>query len=368
MTLAGLYVPLITPFDHAGAVDLGALEALASQVLEAGAAGIVALGTTAEPAALTAAERRSVTDVAARACRERHAQLLVGAHSAAELRALGGRPEVTAALTVVPPFTRPGQAGVLAYFTQLAAASPVPLVVYDVPYRTGQYLSAATLRRLAGLPGVAGLKYAPGVINADTIALLARPPVRLAVLGGDDPFIAPLLALGAAGGILASAHLATADFARLIRLWQAGDVTAARALGGRLSALSAALFAEPNPAVIKGVLHAQGRIPTAAVRMPLLPASPAASPPPAAASKPSPARRPGVTYYSALTSFVKNVVCFVAGPHRPGGSPCRRSPTPRPPRPGAARPRRRPGSGWTSRPPRTATGTGSWPSTVRWPR
>jgi 4-hydroxy-tetrahydrodipicolinate synthase len=274
MNLAGLYVPLITPFDDSGAVALGALESISNEVLDAGARGVVALGTTAEPATLTPAEQRSVTEVAARVCRERGAQLLVGAHTPAELGALDGRPEVTAALSVVPPFIRPGEAGVLAYFTRLAAGSPVPLVIYDVPYRTGQYLSADTLIRLAAVPGVAGLKYAPGGINADTIALLASPPPGLAILGGDDPFISPLLALGAHGGILASAHLATASFAALAARWDTGDVTAARILGGRLSVLSTRLFAEPNPAVIKAVLHAQGRIPTPAVRLPLLPAHP----------------------------------------------------------------------------------------------
>jgi 4-hydroxy-tetrahydrodipicolinate synthase len=274
MNLTGLYVPLITPFGESGEVALGALETLAGDVLDAGARGVVALGTTAEPASLTAAERRLVTGVAARVCRERGAALLVGAHTPAELSALGDIPGVAAALSVVPPFTRPGEAGVLAHFARLAAGSPVPLVVYDVPYRTGQYLTADTLIRLGAIPGVAGLKYAPGGINADTIALLASPPAGLAILGGDDPFISPMLALGAHGGILASAHLATAAFARLAGLWGAGHATAAAALGHQLSALSVALFAEPNPAVIKAVLHAQGRIPTPAVRPPLLPAQP----------------------------------------------------------------------------------------------
>src|ERR1700722_15695911 len=132
MTLTGLYVPLITPFDPRGVVALDVLEALAHQVLDTGATGLVALGTTGEPAALTPAERRSVMDVAARVCRERHAPLLAGAHTPEDLRALGERPEVTAALSVVPPFARPGEAGVLAYFTQLASGSPVPLVVYDL--------------------------------------------------------------------------------------------------------------------------------------------------------------------------------------------------------------------------------------------
>jgi 4-hydroxy-tetrahydrodipicolinate synthase len=276
MMLTGLYVPLVTPFDETGAVASGCLASLAREMLDAGAAGLVALGTTGEPDALTAAERRLVVDVIAQACRERGAALLVGAHSAADLRALGERPEVTAALTLVPPFVRPGEAGVLAHLTALAAHSPVPLVVYDNPARTGQYLSAPALRRLAAIPGVIGLKYAPGGINADTLALLSDPPPGLAVLGGDDPFISALLALGAHGGILACAHVATAQFAALTRRWQAGDLAAARGLGARLCRLSAALFAEPNPTVIKAVLHAQGRIPTPSVRLPLLPADPAA--------------------------------------------------------------------------------------------
>ncbi|KAA9377716.1 4-hydroxy-tetrahydrodipicolinate synthase [Microbispora cellulosiformans] len=276
MTPTGLYVPLITPFDAEGAVALTALEALAHDVLDAGATGVVALGTTAEPASLTDGERRAVVDVVAGVCRDRSAELLVGANTAEALTALRRRPEVTAALTLVPPFVRPGEAGVVAHFAALAAASPVPLVVYHVPYRTGQHLSADALRRLAGLPGVAGVKYAAGGIDAETVELLADPPAGFAVLGGDDVVISPLLALGAHGGILASAHLCTARFAELITLWWSGDAAGARALGHRLAALSAALFAEPNPAVVKAVLHARGRIPAPGVRLPLLPAGPEA--------------------------------------------------------------------------------------------
>lgn len=274
MRLTGLYVPLITPFDTAGAVALDALEALVHQVLDAGATGVVALGTTAEPAALSGPEQRAVVDVAARVCQERSAELLVGANTPEALQALRDRPEVGAALSLVPPFTRPGEAGVLAHFTHLAAASPVPLVVYHIPYRTGQHLSTDALRRLADLPGVVGVKYAVGGIDADTVALLADLPPGFAVLGGDDTFISPLLALGAHGGILASAHVATAEFVQLVDAWRAGNVAQSRTLGHRLAALSTALFAEPNPAVVKSVLNAQGRIPTAAVRLPLLPAGP----------------------------------------------------------------------------------------------
>jgi 4-hydroxy-tetrahydrodipicolinate synthase len=271
MTFSGLYVPMITPFDATGAVACDALAALAHEMLDGGASGLVALGTTAEPGSLTDAERQTVVDTLADVCRERSAALLVGADHTDTVRALRDRPEVTAALSLVPPFVRPGEDGVVAHFRALTAAG-MPIVVYHVPYRTGQDLSAAAIRRLAALPGIAGIKYATGAVDATAVSLLADPPAGFAVLGGDDTVVSPMLALGASGGILASAHVAPAAFAELIAAWRAGE--AGRALGHRLGALAAALFAEPNPAVVKAVLHAQGRIPTAAVRLPLLPAGP----------------------------------------------------------------------------------------------
>ncbi|MET9610740.1 dihydrodipicolinate synthase family protein [Streptomyces sp. NPDC006512] len=278
----GIHVPLVTPFTPAGDVAVEALEALAHEVLDAGAAGIVALGTTAESAALDEAERDLVTGVCARVCGERGAALTVGAGASATrvaeaaLTRLARWPEVGAALVAVPPFVRPSAAGVLAHFARLVRVSPVPLVVYHVPYRTGQPLDAAALLALGSLPGVAGVKYAGGGIDGDTVALMGGLPDDFAVLAGDDAYVSPMLALGAAGGILASAHVATERFVELTAAWEAGDVPRARALGHALARLSAALFAEPNPAVVKGVLHAQGRIPSPDVRLPLLPASDAA--------------------------------------------------------------------------------------------
>ena len=278
-SLHGILVPLITPFGADGQVAAGALETLAGEVLDAGAAGIVALGTTGEATALDAAERQAVIDICARVCGQRGAALVVGAGSndtqatAAALAGLGRWPQIAAALVPVPYYTRPGEAGVLAHFTWLAARSPVPLIVYHIPYRTGQPLSAATVRELGGLRGVAGVKLATGGLDADAVDLLGDCPADFAVLAGDDPYLSPLLALGAAGGITASAHLATARFAQLAVAWERGDLSTARDLGHALARLSAAAFAEPNPTVIKGTLHALGRIPTPHVRLPLLPAA-----------------------------------------------------------------------------------------------
>ena len=235
-------------------------------MLADGATGLVALGTTGEPSTLSSSERAAVLSVVAEVCASRHAPLLVGANSLAELAALRDRPEVRGALTLVPPFLRPGPEGVLAYFTQLAAASPVPLVVYHVPHRTGQDLPPSCLERLTALPNVVGMKYAPGVLSTDSVELLASVPSTFDVYGGDDALLAPMLALGVRGAIAASAHVATAAYASFI-------ASPGVPLGLSLGRLSAALFAEPNPTVIKGVLHAQGRIATPSVRLPLLPAS-----------------------------------------------------------------------------------------------
>ncbi|MFF2350330.1 4-hydroxy-tetrahydrodipicolinate synthase [Kitasatospora sp. NPDC058115] len=281
MELEGILIPLVTPFAADGSVALDALEKLAGRVLDDGAAGLVALGTTGEPAALSADERRAVTEVCASVCAARGVPLLVGAGgpgtaaAAEELAALAARvPGAAGALVTVPSFVRPGEAGTVAHFRALAEASSVPLVIYHIPYRTGQALSGAALLELAALPNVVGVKYATGGVDQAAVELLAAAPQGFSVLGGDDAVLAPLLALGAAGGILASAHLATARFVELAGAWRSGDVTRARELGHRLTALAVAAFAAPNPAVVKGVLHAQGLIPTPDVRLPLLPAGP----------------------------------------------------------------------------------------------
>jgi 4-hydroxy-tetrahydrodipicolinate synthase len=281
--LAGLFIPLVTPFTIDGDVATAALERLAHRVLDDGAAGLVALGTTAEHATLTPDERALVLRTCAGVCRERGAPLIAGAggnntaSAAAEVAELRDYPEICAALTVVPYYSRPGEAGVLEHFRAVAADGAVPLVVYHIPYRTGQPLSWTTILQLANLPGVTGIKHAPGTVDPDTVLMMAGRPTGFTVLGGDDVLVSSLLALGADGAILASAHLATAEFARLVRLWRDGQAAQARELGHRLAPLSASLFAAPNPAVIKAVLHRRGEIPSPAVRLPLVPASRAAA-------------------------------------------------------------------------------------------
>ncbi|GAB3106700.1 4-hydroxy-tetrahydrodipicolinate synthase [Streptomyces calidiresistens] len=276
----GLHVPLVTPFDTEGRLDAAALEGLGRELLEAGARGLVALGTTGEPTSLDPAERATVLDVCARVGREHDALLTVGVGGGdtrtveRALADLADRPGVGAALVPVPAFVRPSPAGVLAHFARLARATPVPLIVYHVPRRTGCSPGAECLRAVLDLPGVVGMKLSPDVIDGETVRLMGTRPSDRSILVGDDHLLQPLVAMGAVGGITASAHLATGRFAEFLAAAADGvDHARTRVLGHALAELSAALFREPNPTVIKGVLRARGRIPTADVRLPLLPAS-----------------------------------------------------------------------------------------------
>jgi 4-hydroxy-tetrahydrodipicolinate synthase len=277
--LKGVFVPLVTPFDEAGRVDVACLEGLAAESLDAGAAGIVALATTGEASALDDAERSQVVAVCARVCGDRGAQLIVGAGTndtrttIARHEQLAEVPGIVASLAVVPYYVRPSEAGIVAHFTEVAERSPVPLVIYNVPYRTGRGLGAASLLELAAHPNVVGVKQAVGGIDADTLRVLAEAPPSYAVLGGDDAYLLPTVLMGGAGAIAAAAHVRTSDFVRMIDDGLAGRVADARARAEALLPVALALFAEPNPAVIKGVLHAQGRLPTPDVRMPLTNAS-----------------------------------------------------------------------------------------------
>src|SRR4051795_1566003 len=280
---SGLFPPLVTPFAEDGSVDLDSLERLAAQVIEDGAAGIVALATTGEATSLTAEERDAAVATCAAVCADKHALLIVGAGTndtratIERHEALADVPGATASLAVVPYYVRPSEQAIVRHFELVAERSPVPVVLYNIPYRTGRGLGAAALLELAAVDGVAGVKQAVGGIDSDTLTVLASAPDGFAMLGGDDQYLYPLALMGGRGAIAASANIATSSFVEMIDAGLDGRVAEGRALHEALLPLAQALFAEPSPAVIKAALHAQGRIPTPHVRMPLADASPAAT-------------------------------------------------------------------------------------------
>jgi 4-hydroxy-tetrahydrodipicolinate synthase len=277
--LQGVYVPLITPFAADGAVATDAIERLCHDYLDAGCAGIVALGTTGETSSLESEEQRAVIDRCAAVCAERGAQLIVGAgtnntkKTIAAVEALRDTPALAAALIVVPYYVRPSEAGIVEHLKAVAGASPVPVVIYNIPARTGRNLGPKGMLELARIPNIAGVKQALPALDAETLEVLAGAPRTFSVLGGEDTWLFPLSLMGGAGTISAAAHVCTARFVSMIECGLAGKVDDGRAHAEALLPVVQACYAEPNPSVFKGVLHAHGRIPTPDVRLPLVNAS-----------------------------------------------------------------------------------------------
>jgi 4-hydroxy-tetrahydrodipicolinate synthase len=278
VSFRGVYIPLITPFAADGSVALDALEGLANGYLDAGCAGLVPLGTTGESTSLDADEKHAIIDLCSRICRERGAQLIVGGGTnnpeatAVSVEALADVDGVTAAMCVVPYYVRPSQAGIVAHFAEVARRSPVPVVVYNIPSRTGRLLEAPGVLELAEVDNIAGVKQATP-LDPDTMALLAGAPDDFSILSGEDPYLLAHLFFGASGTICASAHVCTDRFIALVECGLAGKVEEGRVHHEALAPVTTAGFSEPNPAVFKGALHAQGRIPTADLRLPMTPAS-----------------------------------------------------------------------------------------------
>jgi 4-hydroxy-tetrahydrodipicolinate synthase len=268
----GIWVPLVTPFQD-GAVDHDALRRLVQHLAAQGVAGLVACGSTGEAAMLTDAEQASVLATTLDAAGDKPVLMgLAGVDAQAIARraqalALQHRP--AGWLLAPPAYVKPSQAGIVQHFHTVASATPLPLVAYDIPARTGVRIQTATLLALADHPQIAAVKDCSGE-RAAADAVLADG--RLALLGGNDDELFDQLARGAAGGITASAHLATAGFVQLAGLLHGGRLADARTLWRRLAPITQAAFAEPNPAVIKGALARQGWL-ADGLRPPMLPAA-----------------------------------------------------------------------------------------------
>lgn len=272
----GLWIPLVTPF-HTGEVDHDALATLTTVLATTGIAGFVVCGSTGEAAALDDDEQLAVLATVAR-----HAQGLplvmgVSGYHLADTRAWVQRlgtevaaqtPGLSGLLVAAPHYVRPAQAGLQHWFEALADASALPLIVYDIPYRTGAVLARETLLALAAHPNIVAVKDCGGDA-AKTQALIHDG--RLAVLAGEDLQIFSTVAQGGAGAIAASGHLHTREFVALLQAIAQGDLAAARALWRPLVPYIEAVFAEPNPAPLKALLARQGLVRNE-LRAPMTPA------------------------------------------------------------------------------------------------
>ena len=254
---SGLWIPLVTPFDQ-DKVDYPALKRLVAHYRASGIAGLVVCGSTGEAAALSDEEQLEVLQtVLAEAPGLPVIMGLSGYHlgkTVARVRALS-QLNIAGILLPAPSYIRPSQAGLIEWFTALADASAVAVVLYDIPYRTGSKMELETIRGLAAHPRIQALKDCGGD-PAKTRALIADG--ELQVLAGEDVNIFCTVAAGGRGAIAAAAHLHTARFAEIVRRIQAGDLAEAETLWVPLPPLIEALFAEPNPGPLKALLARQG--------------------------------------------------------------------------------------------------------------
>jgi len=269
--LTGLWLPLITPFRD-GELDETSLRRLVRQYAAEPVDGLILAATTGEGLTLDEGEtERLVGTVRAEIGAATRIYLgLSGSDTRKLLKALERTAPwpVDGYLIACPYYTRPPQAGLYRHFAALAGHTARPIVIYNIPYRTGVNLANDTLLRLAELPNIVGVKDCCADATQSFDLLRARPP-GFSVLTGEDALFYPALTQGADGGILAAAHVETGKFAAVRRMLLAGDVVAALAAWRDLVDLARLLFAEPSPAPIKHWLWRAGLIESPEVRLPM---------------------------------------------------------------------------------------------------
>ena len=274
--LYGMGVALVTPFDINGMVDYEALGRLVDYQIDSRADFLCVLGTTAETPTLDPEEQLAVRNTVV----ERNAgrlPILLGCGGNCTRNIVNKlekdkMDDVDAILTVVPYYNKPTQAGMYAHFKAVSEATDLPIILYNVPGRTGvNMLPETTLRLAADCKNVVGIKEASG--NIEQIEnILRNRPAGFKVFSGDDGITLPLIKSGADGVISVIGNAYAAEFAEMVHLAQAGDHAAAEAIDKRLTELYRLIFVDGNPAGIKVVMELRGMLKNV-LRLPLVPAT-----------------------------------------------------------------------------------------------
>jgi 4-hydroxy-tetrahydrodipicolinate synthase len=277
--LHGLWLPLVTPFRN-GQLDGASLRRLAAHYAGAPVDGFILGATTGEGLTLDLAELERIAAVTGAEVRASGRPIAIylglsGSNTAKLCETLDETAvwPIDGYLISTPYYARPSQRGMLQHFTVLAERATHPLMIYNIPYRTGVNLGNETMLQLADHGNIVGLKDCCA-IREQSVELLRRRPERFTILTGEDAQYFEALEDGADGAILASAHLETGTFASIRSLLLAGDREAARGLWQGVAPLTQLLFAEPSPAALKHWLWRTGLIDSAEVRLPMVGVSP----------------------------------------------------------------------------------------------
>ena len=265
---------MVTPFTKKGDIDFEALERVVEFSIDGGVDFLVALGTTGESPTLNSEEKREVCAAVARFNRGRLPLVMgMGGNDTASLLKQIGKTDFSGysyILSVAPYYNKPGQRGLYAHFKAVAEASPVPVIVYNIPSRCGANIEPETIVKLAeSVPNIAAVKEASGLIVKISEILRDRP-AHFSVLSGDDSLTLPLVAMGADGVISTAANLLPKEMAQIVRGVQEGNLAMAQQLHYRISEILKLFFEQGNPPGIKAGLHIRGLCENV-LRLPLVP-------------------------------------------------------------------------------------------------
>jgi 4-hydroxy-tetrahydrodipicolinate synthase len=278
--IAGSIVALVTPMHDDGSVDFDALRRLVDWHIAEGTDVIGVVGTTGESPTVSVEEHRDIIRVTVEQVAGRVPVMAgCGANSTAEAIELSRYAKSVGAdctLQVVPYYNKPTQAGMLAHFKAIAEAVDIPVVLYNVPGRTGADMLPETILKAAQLPGIIGVKEATGLIDR-ACWLIKQAPKGFAVYSGDDPTAVALMLLGGRGNVSVTANVAPRAMAELCRAAMAGDARRAADIHLGLMDLHRQLFVEPNPIPVKWAMARMGLC-GPALRLPLTPLDAAAQP------------------------------------------------------------------------------------------
>jgi len=271
MKLEGVYTALVTPMASDGALDEKALRRLVAFQIEGGVSGLVPVGTTGESPTLDGTECRRVIEVVVNEARGR-VPVIAGAGSNSTAEAIHYAKDAkeagaNATLQVAPYYNKPTSQGFLGHFRAIADAVDLPLVVYNIPGRTGKNIDNPTMLELAQHRNIVAVKEASGDI-AQIMDLLAKKPPDFSVLSGDDNLVFPVMALGGTGVISVASNLVPHEMSRFVAAALKGDWTAARRMHYELLPLFKAIFIETNPIPIKAALAMKGML-TESYRLPM---------------------------------------------------------------------------------------------------
>jgi 4-hydroxy-tetrahydrodipicolinate synthase len=272
---SGVGTALVTPFDASGELDELALRRLVERQVEGGVHFLVPCGTTGETPTLTSDERDRVVSMTVEVCQGRIPVLAgVGGYNTEEVAELAEHTEslgVQGLLSVTPYYNKPTQEGLVQHYTAIASRTSLPIIVYNVPGRTGCNVEPKTLARLAQIPNIVGVKEASGNM-AQMCEVCRVVPADFSVLCGDDALALPLMAVGGRGVISVASNVVPDRMARLVNAALAGDFAAARAEHTALLEFMNVNFIESNPIPVKAALAMLGLC-QEVYRLPMVPPS-----------------------------------------------------------------------------------------------